>query len=262
MIEMHDPEYISKGVYFFRREGSRIFSVIPSTTAVLGLVNPKEYVEKHGLNPELVKSFIDNICYCLGYKKHLVMNFEARFEHPTTSRKREATFLVSSMTEENREYKVTIGNLALPDDPFETKLRSFRNLEYFCTCGRGTETDVICSMPYEACKYWGVSKREWEESFNHPNKFYTRMMCKHIMRSLQHTGVYPFLNKKSLLPVFPTLAKKLNEVVNREGKITQREMDILFKPYLRMFLPLIKIFRMEERLDKALKDMEKFMFRI
>ena len=217
-------DWLNKGTIYWKRRSENTFNVIPGSSILLGLLDPYLAVYSYGFDRELMNSFVDRLAETFGYDKKSLIQPEVRFEHPYKGED-EATFLASSHTTPNKKYKVTIRNVAKIEDDLETKLKSLRSLKHSCECDRAFETDITCSMPFEACSLWGVSQREYTRSFTEKDKIYGEKVCKHEARPLSLLG-YPLFDKiKFHTLVLPRLMKHLGEL----EKWTQENIDIVVK---------------------------------
>lgn len=217
---MQDTDWLMQGTIFYKRDKERNFTVIPTSSIVIGGFNPRRMVESYYMDREKVTTAAETVCKNLGYKPELFWQRGVRYKHREVD-EREPTFLVKSYSEDNALHEVTLRNTALRSDDFDTMLTFFKNQKHSCTCGRGTETDQICSMPYEACKPWGITRREWEESHK-TSKIYGEIICNHTSEALIKHGVYPMFDEARIVILLPDIM----DAIMKLQSFNKKELDV------------------------------------
>jgi len=213
---MLDVDLLNKGTIYWKRRSENTFNVIPGSSILLGLFDPNLSVQTYGYDRERMDLFVAKLAETFGYEGRLLVNPSVRFEHMYDELS-EMTFIVGSQTAD-RTYKVTLRNVAKKQDNVESKLKSLRNLKHMCGCGRGYETDILCSMPREACRTWGISDDEYTKGLFEKDKIYGEKICKHEARALTLLG-YPLFNKAEFhREVLPAVIKELGtkDILNQE----------------------------------------------
>lgn len=222
---MQDLELLNNGTIYFKRRDENTFNVIPGSSVLLGLFDPKLSLSDYQFDGNVMETFLKLLTENFGYSRKLLCNPSVRFEHPNTyTGESETTFLVKSQTTD-KEYKVTLRNLAKREDDMATKLKSLRNLKHDCGCERGHETDILCSIPEGAARAWGISSEEYRQSFLEKSKIYGEKICKHEARALSFMD-YPLFDRIRFHErVLPAVIKDMiHQEVSR-----QEDMDVIVR---------------------------------
>jgi len=253
---MHEPDWLFKGTFFWKRKDN-IFKVVSGSSFFLGMLTPRREVEKFGFDKNVMKQLVELLCDNLRFDKELLWNVSARYEGKYDNQ-RETNFLVESMEKMDLTYKTVLRDVPKKYDNIEIIMRSLRESNSFCLCGRGTEKDLICSMPYEACKSWDITKKEWEESLDIP-KMYGEQVCKHIVRSYKVHGVYPVYNEQSFHLLLPEMIRDLNILSRKKPDFKEKDMDVIIRPYMSKlgFGFAFRYFKIIHEKGKIEKRMEK-----
>lgn len=249
---MQDANWLFDGTIFYMRDEERIFNVIPTSSVALGMINPTRLTQSYYMDVERMRMFVEKICDNLDYNPELFWHRGVRYEHRVTD-EREVTFLVKSYSKHDETHKVTFRNLPRKNYGFNAMLASFKNLKHSCTCGRGTETDIICSMPYEACGPWGITREEWEES-QKTSKIYGELLCNHEVEALVKHRAYPMFDESKIVLLLP----EIMDTVMQLQSFNKEQLGIALKQ-LRSKLGLSAVLRvfLENHREKQEKEMKK-----
>jgi hypothetical protein len=235
---MHDIIWLREGTNYYQRDDGK-FNVFPATQFITGLFSHDNLVQNFGIDKRGVSLFEEEISKSFGLNPDLVKGFSGVRVSKDGGR-REATYRITSMSEEDKEYTVVVRNLGLESDPFETKMKCFKNTLFSCDCGLGRYEGEICAMPYEACHPCGIEIDEYERKMR-CDKPYGEVACRHVIKTLQLEGVYPFFDQSRFALLFPKAAKTLIGEIEKRGKLKVQEADIILKPYVNTILGLQEI---------------------
>ncbi|HKZ45273.1 MAG TPA: hypothetical protein VJ343_01055 [archaeon] len=251
---MLNPDWLNKGTVYFKRRSEKVFNIIPGSSILLGLFDPYPFVYNYGHDREWTEDFVGRLAETFGYDRKSLFYPSVKFEHPYNGED-EVTFLVKSGTDENKQYKVTLRNVARVGDSIETKLKSLRNLKHSCGCERSFETDIICSMPIEACKAWGISDEEYGRSFAEKDKIYGEKICKHESRALSLLR-YPLFDKVRFhTRVLPLVMRDLG----KKESWKQEDIDVVVRSYLveMGWIEALNYMKQLHRLEESLENAER-----
>jgi len=247
---MLDYNWLNKGTIYFKRRSENTFNVIPGSSILLGLLDPLLATHTYGFDREYMDAFLDKLVESFNYDKNLLCYPNARFEH-RYGEENEATFLVRSQTKD-KEYKSTLRNINRHG--IEAQLKSLRNLKHTCKCERGLETDILCSMPLEACKIWGISEEQYNRNYEENDKIYGEKICKHEVRDLSLLGYSLFDKYKFHKQVLPLIIKDLSKLET----LKQENLDVAVRANLSTtgWFEALEYIRQLHRLEEKLKIAE------
>jgi len=254
---MHDIHWILNGTTNWQRDDGN-FNVLPSTQIFTGLYSRYDLEHRYGIDRELLSSCENAMSKGLGLDQMAVFSGERISGNES---KREATYRVKSRSEEGREYTVVLRNLPLPTDNFETRTECLKNIQLWCNCGFGMYEGKICSMPYEACKPWGMELDEYDRRMK-INKPIGEAWCSHGFKPLQLSNVHPLFDLARYASVFPRAARLIIHEYEEKGKLKVKELDMVLNSLNRIlgFQDVSSYFKNQKRREMELKKLERTVY--
>jgi len=232
---MHDIDWLNDGTAYWKRDDGQ-FTVVPAAEYVLGMINPTRLVENN-FDIYTLLSTLKDVSDSFGYDLDLVWDVSVR--RNGAQDEKEMNYFVSSSSKKGVNHVVTLYTIADETDDMRMRYRSLKNLEFIDHCESGQHKGRLCSMPFEACKPWYVTKDEWEKAQNDTTvkKKYGFKLDKHVVSTIRDLDLYPVFDERRFQTLLPAAIKTMNNTPKMKGKGKKKgwymeDLDRSLKPIL------------------------------